>query len=349
MKVLHVLNSDKFSGAENVVCQIIDMFRGNTEIEMAYCSPDGPIAKVLNEKGIDYFPLISLTKKELKKAIEKFQPDIIHAHDMRASYIASKVCHNVILVSHIHNNAFDARKISLKTVAYYFAAKKAEHIFWVSRDALSGYKFRKSIEKKSSVLYNVIDDKALYEKCDTDNNVYDYDIVFVGRMTYAKNVHKFLDVCKSVAKENPNLKVAIVGDGELMDNVKMYCNKLDLNNNVEFLGFRSNPLKIVHDARCFVMTSRWEGLPMCVLEALALGTPVVSTPVGGIKEIIVDGANGFLRDEDGVMAQCIADVITNEALRKQLKENCVKSFAEINDIEHYKNELLNCYTRACCK
>ena len=57
MKVLHLLQSNRFSGAENVVCQIIDMFRTDKDIEMVYCSPDGPIKETLTERKIRFVPL----------------------------------------------------------------------------------------------------------------------------------------------------------------------------------------------------------------------------------------------------------------------------------------------------
>ena len=90
MKILHVLASNKFSGAENVACQIIKMFSDREPgIEMAYCSPKGEIEQALNKEKIDYYPLKKLNKRELKRVIKTFKPDIIHAHDMRASFYSA--------------------------------------------------------------------------------------------------------------------------------------------------------------------------------------------------------------------------------------------------------------------
>ncbi len=344
MKVLHVLNSNRFSGAENVVCQIIEMFRGS-DFEMAYCSPEGEIRQALNERDIAFYPMQSCKVSEVKRVISYYKPDIVHAHDMKATYICSKACKDIKLISHIHNNAFDSRKISLKSIAFYLASKKADHIFWVSENALNGYRFYNAVKKKSSVLYNVIDGNKLVEKMNTDKNDYRYDIVFVGRLTYVKNPQRLLDVCKLVSEANKDVKIAIVGDGELADAAKEYCNTLNLSDNVDFLGFRANPFKIVHDAKCFVMTSHWEGLPMCILEALALGVPVVSTPVGGIKEIIRNGYNGYLSEEDSELSNYILQIISDEKLRDNLGKNCVECFNEINDTGKYKACLEKYYSK----
>ena len=70
MKILHLLASNKYSGAENVVCQIIKMFE--SEVEMVYCSPVGEIENALKEKNVPYLPIASLNKKEVKKVVEEF-------------------------------------------------------------------------------------------------------------------------------------------------------------------------------------------------------------------------------------------------------------------------------------
>ena len=62
------------------------------------------------------------------------------------------------------------------------------------------------------------------------------------------------------------------------EETRAVCQSLGLQKNVQFLGFQSNPIKMVHDSKVMVLTSRWEGTPMCAMEAMAVGTPVVSTP-----------------------------------------------------------------------
>ena len=89
MKILHVLYSNRFSGAENVVCQIIGMMKKVPGVEMIYCSPDGQIREALSERGIAFEPIADLNKSELRRVIAKVKPDVVHAHDMRASFVAA--------------------------------------------------------------------------------------------------------------------------------------------------------------------------------------------------------------------------------------------------------------------
>ena len=342
MKVMHVLNSRIYSGAEKVVCQIIKAFRG--EVEMVYCSPDSDIVRqMLAEQDVTFLPMENMSTKELKRVIAEQKPDLIHAHDMRASFYSALCCGSIPLVSHIHNNAYDARGLSPKTIAYLLAGFKAKHILWVSNSSFEGYAFHKLFAKKSSVLYNIIDTEQIFEKKASDENTYDYDMIYVGRLTYQKDPQRLMRLCARLKEAKPDLKVAIVGTGELEDEVKALCSELGIEENVHFLGFQSNPIKMVHDSKAMILTSRWEGTPMCALEAMALGTPVVSTPSDGMKDLIDDGVNGYLTDDDAVMAEKLLKIMKDTKHRMVLSENTKRKFAQINDAPQYKQAIWDCY------
>ncbi|MBQ3194490.1 MAG: glycosyltransferase [Oscillospiraceae bacterium] len=343
MKVMHVLNSRIYSGAEKVICQIIKSFREDG-VEMVYCSPDSEnVRKMLAEQNVTFLPMQSLTVKNLKKIIDEQKPDLIHAHDMRASFFSALCCGSIPMISHIHNNAYDARGLSPKTIAYLLAGFRARHILWVSNSSYEGYAFHKLFAKKSSVLYNIIDTEQIAEKKAQDVNTYDYDMIYVGRLTFQKDPQRLMRLCARLKESKPDLKAAIVGTGELEAEVKALCEELGIQENVHFLGFQSNPIKMVHDSKAMILTSRWEGTPMCALEAMALGTPVVSTPSDGMKDLIDDGVNGYLTDDDAVMAEKLLKIMNDPDHRRELSENTKKKFALINDAPKYKEAISACY------
>ena len=344
MKVLHVLASNKFSGAENVVCQIMNMFANEADIQMAYCSPDGPIADALKERGLSFISLTKLSKKELKKAVKAYAPDVIHAHDMRASYVVYRAVKKIPYISHIHNNAFDSRGFSLKSLAYLLAGRKAKHIFWVSESSLKGYAYHKKYAKKSSVLYNVIDVDALYKKAELDENTYDYDIAYIGRLTHPKNPQRLMQVLRLVKEKIPKVKMAVVGSGDLEEETKTLASEYNLLENVRFFGFMQNPLKILKESKVMIMTSRWEGTPMCALEAMALGVPIVSTPVDGLKDLIANEENGYLCESNEALAGSIIKIIKDKELQKRFSTVQKEKSLQINDVEKYKKEIEKAYT-----
>ena len=343
MKVLHLLQSNRFSGAENVVCQIIGMMKNEPDIEMVYCSSDGQIREALAERNIRFIPLKRFSIVEIIQVLKNEKPDIIHAHDMRASFYATCACSGIPIISHIHNNAFDSRGLSIKSVAYMLAAMKARHIFWVSQSAFEGYMFKNVFRKKSSVLCNIIDVDALYEKKCLDDMEYDYDVAYVGRLSYPKNPQRLMSVFRLVLEKMPNIKIAVIGTGELEEEIKALAKEYKLNNNVEFLGFQSNPLKMLSDSKVMVMTSRWEGTPMCVLEAMALGVPIVSTPVDGLKDLIINGKNGYLFDGDDKLAEKICEIVENKELHDALGAASKEMICKSQNKETYKEEILSKY------
>lgn len=342
MKVMHVLNSRIYSGAEKVVCQIIHAFQG--EVEMVYCSPESDIVrKMVEGQGVTYLPMKTMSVSELSRVIREQKPDLIHAHDMRAGFFSALCCGKIPLVSHIHNNAYDARGLSPKTVGYLLAGFRAKHIFWVSQSSYDGYAFHKLFARKSSVLYNVIDTDEIYTKLSQDSNTYDYDLIYVGRLTYQKNPQRLLRLCARLKESKPDLKVAIVGTGELEEELKALCKELNLEDTVHFLGFQPNPIKMVAGSKAMILTSRWEGTPMCALEAMALGTPVVSTPSDGMKDLLTDGVSGYLTESDEQMAEDLLKIFTQPEHRQLLAENARKKFDSFNDGEAYKRAIRTAY------
>ncbi|WP_295289376.1 glycosyltransferase [uncultured Catenibacterium sp.] len=346
MRVLHLLQSSRFSGAENVVCQIINMIDNNYDIEMMYCSCDGQIREALNERNIKFLPIRNLTVKEVKRIIKEYKPDLIHAHDMRASFIGALACGNIPIISHIHNNNFDSRGVSLKSIAYLYAALKAKHIFWVSDSSYEGYNFHNLFKKKSEILYNIISIDKLYSKMTLDNNNYDYDIVYLGRITEQKNPLRLMKICKGIVDQLPSVKIAVIGTGDLEDVTHKEVERLELESNVTFLGFQSNPYKILHDSKLMIMTSLWEGTPMCVLEAMSLGVPVVSTPTDGVKIVVDNGKTGYLNETDEGLVNSCKTILTDTMLRENMSDASIKRAKELMDIEKYKKRIKNAYEKA---
>ena len=344
MRILHLLNTGSFSGAENVVCQIIKLFENDNAFEMVYSSMDGDMTLILQEKKIKFFPFPKLTLFGLKKIIRKYKPDVIHAHDRAASCIAALAApFDIKIVSHIHGKFEDMSHITIKSILYEMATLRISHIFWVSKSAFGEYYFKKRIIQKSSVLYNVVDKFELYNKCYKDKNIYNYDIIFLGRLTYPKNPQRLIRVLEKVKKRKEDIKIAVVGTGNLEEDTKKMVCDLRMEKNLDFYGFLQNPFKILKSSKVMIMTSRTEGTPMSVLEAMALGVPLVSTPADGICELIENGRNGFLSDEDEVLAEKLLEIIERPFMREEMSSYTIEKFESISDMAKYKAQLEEIY------
>lgn len=342
-RVMHLLPSNRFSGAENVICQIMSLFSQSDDVEMIYCSPEGEIRQALAERNLPFLPLAGFTRTEIKRAIKCFQPDVIHAHDMRASVAAAAVCGKTKLICHIHNNSLLQRNVNIRSILFCCAAAKAKHIYWVSQSAYNGYVFHKCFQKKSSILYNIVDADKVIERMRLDANAYSYDVVYLGRLLFPKNPQRLLDVFEKVVAMRPDAKLGIIGTGNLEQELREIVEAKGLQKNISFLGFQSNPYKMLHDAKIMLMTSRWEGLPMCVLESMVLGVPVVSTPTDGVKEVVQSGENGFLGETNEVLAEAVIDLLDNEEKRALMGSRAQQHIMKVMDKQRYKTALLKAY------
>lgn len=339
MKVLHLLASNKYSGAENVVCQIIKMFDG--EIEMAYCSPNGEIKKTLENMNIQFFPLEKLNVKNLKKVVAEFKPDIIHAHDIRACTVASRI-KKIKKIAHIHVNNVNMNKVSVRSLILKFISSKFDNIIWVSKSCLDNFKFKESVKNKSLVLENVIDPESVLNKI-KDENVKKFDIIYLGRLTEQKDPLRLVEILSQVKIKLPEIKIALVGDGNLREEVYQKIDELGLQNNVVKFGFLNNPYEVLNQSKLMLMSSLREGTPMCAIESMILGVPVVSTPTDGMKDLIINKKNGIIYTTN---EQAVSNIVW--LLKSAQELNKMSSFAKdfatkYNDLSGYKQKIKKVY------
>ena len=148
---------------------------------------------------------------------------------------------------------------------------------------------------------------------------------------------------EQVISTDKSITAAVIGSGDLASEISNLVDIKKLQSNIDLLGYSNNPLPKVKNAKVFLMTSRWEGTPMCVLEALAIGTPVVSTPVDGVNDLIVNGENGFLSNDDVILAKKTVEIIKNDSLRREMSEKAKMQSEIYNSITSYKNKLMEIY------
>lgn len=156
--------------------------------------------------------------------------------------------------------------------------------------------FFKIKEKKLCTIYNPVDIKSLVtieEDYTFDKEFSDYfNIVTMGRLTYQKGQWNLIYAIKDIVVQYPKVRLYILGDGELKNELEELVKKLELEEHVFFLGFISNAHKFLRQCDLFVLTSLFEGLGNVLLEAMALGLPVISTDCkSGPREIIAPNSN----------------------------------------------------------
>ena len=321
MKVMHVLNTGAFSGAENVAISIITYL--NMEIESVYVSPEGSIGDILNKNNIHYYPIKHLSLHNLRRAITSEKPDIIHAHDFTASII-SAICGGAIpVISHLHNNPPWIKKICFKSIVYGVSCIKYDKIFVVSESILREYIFGEKIQKKVQVIGNPILTKQIKKKALQAERKSTFDIVFLGRFTLQKDPEAFLNIIKCVREKLSSISVAMIGTGEMFDEIQEKIKIMNLGDTIKCLGFIDNPYGILCRSKLLCIPSRWEGFGLVAIEALALGKPVVAANVGGLPNIVSDGCGKICNCIEEYVDE-IVELLRDENYYKQASEEAVK-------------------------
>lgn len=342
-KVVHILNSKAYAGAENVVINIIKKMREIYGYEFLYISPKGNIEDVLIKNNINYILLDKIDSKGIKKVIKSYKPDIIHAHDFTTSIIASKNIKNIPIISHLHNNRPWIKKINLRSCIYYLSSFKYNRILGVSKSIFDEYIFSKSIKSKSVVIGNPIDLQNILKKSSMhEEDIKFYDIVYLGRLSEAKNPERFIEIIDTICNENRNIKAVMIGDGELKEICQNKIKILGLEKNIDMLGFIQNPYCILKNSKVQCMTSKWEGYGLAAIESLSLGVPVVASNVGGLKEIVNEECGKLCNSNDEFVSEIIS-LISNDDIRACKSKNAKERAEKLDNIDYYMKSLDEIY------
>lgn len=341
MKVIHVLNSNKYSGAENVAITIIKEL--NDEMECFYVCPRGPIEEVLKKESIKYVPIKKLSVKEINKVIREYNPDIIHAHDFRASIICSKTNFKGKIISHIHQTPMFLKTWNLKSILYYFSINKYQKIIGVANAIVENCIFANKMMPKYITICNCINKNEILKKTQETEIKEIYDLAFFGRLEPVKNPMQFLEIIKALKNQNLNIRAVIIGDGTLMDECKKYISDNQMKKNVKLTGFKKNPFPILSKTKIIISTSVWEGIPMSILECGALNKPILNNGVGGLNEVFYK-MKYMICKTDYEYEEKIKELLSNEKIYKKCEKQIEINMKPYYNTDNYFDNIRKVYS-----
>lgn len=239
----------------------------------------------------------------LYRSIKEEKVDILHSF-MFTSNTWGRICGVLLKIPVI---IASERSMDLWKKWYHFKIDKilgnfTKKIICVSEEVKNYYLKRTELpESKFAVIENGVNleeiERVEYrEELREEFGIEEEDFVILtgGRLCKEKSIDVLLSVVPEIRKEIKNLKILIVGEGEEKRNLVEIVKKLKIENSVFFTGFRKDIFSIIKISDIVVLTSKWEGMPNLILEGMALKKAVISTDIGGSKEIIEDGVNGLL-------------------------------------------------------
>ena len=269
---------------------------------------------------------------KLYKLLRKEKPDIVHTHTAKAGTVG-RIAARMALVPQVyhtfHGHIFHSYFSPLKTKIFIFIERflsllSTKIIVISEKQKEEILSFGIAPENKLTVI-------PLGFELNTFRLVENYWhkaysipqhiklIGIVGRLVPVKNHMFFMECAKAIANKRSDVAFIIIGDGELKESLEAKAKQLDLAHMVIFPGFLTDLSRIYSDLDIVTLTSDNEGTPVTLIEAMALGKPVVSMAVGGISDIIEDGVMGHLvyARNAAVFAAKVIDLLDNPPKAQQ--------------------------------
>ncbi|MBN9416386.1 MAG: glycosyltransferase family 4 protein [Candidatus Eremiobacteraeota bacterium] len=267
---------------------------------------------------------------QMIRVIRLYKPDLLHSHTSKAGFtarLAARLCDVPLVVHTIHELPQNATRSRLKKTLYWAMEKLAagwcDHLITVSRVNREQI-LRERIcrpEKLSLIpgglqLQNYQGGGVIPWTLPADAIV----MGMAGRLEAAKGHEDLLRAFARLAPQNPRLHLVVMGTGHLRGQLEQLRDDLGLQERAHFLGWVEDLVSAMAALDLFVLSSHYEGLGVVLLEALALGRPVVSTRVGGTQDIIEDGVTGLFapaHDPAG-LARAVQRLLDDPALAARL-------------------------------
>ncbi|WP_447859191.1 glycosyltransferase [Nitrospira calida] len=301
---------------------------------------DFAITRKARELGLTYYeipergkfdPSVLLT---LRKLIVKHDINLVHPHDYKSDlfcYLVSRLLRKrpLALISTAHNWAMMGLRGELYRRLDLFVMRYFDHLIAVSDATKSAMVNAGLPSEKITVIHNAVDTTVWAPRvANTFRSEFGLEGVFpligyVGRITEEKNLKMWLRVAANIAQRYPEARFVIVGDGaspRLHTELQKLATALNIADRVVFTGYRQDLQNVYAALDVFFMTSCREGLSNSILEAMAMGLPVVATDVGGTRELIENGNSGYLLpvgDSTG-MTEALINLLGDPCLRTQM-------------------------------
>lgn len=260
-------------------------------------------ARVFYQKSLKKFPNL-LYKRKLKG--KKYDIEFAAIHGMRDEILNSPLKSSKKIVW-IHNDLSEVKGYSETEIKKFFGFDKimviSEKIEKLFHDLAESETQKKKIVK----IYNPLDTKEILIKSNKEviNYTFDKEIptfISVGTVFPQKGFDRLLKVHKKILDEGFKHKILIVGDGYDFENIKKLKNDLKIDETATMLGFTDNPYPYFKNADFYILSSRYEGFPTVLFEAITLKKKIIATEVSGVNEMLNDGELGLIveNSEEGI-------------------------------------------------
>jgi glycosyltransferase involved in cell wall biosynthesis len=347
MKILYVITGADIGGAQRHVMHLVEWFQQNGDVVEVVTGEEGPLVDWLLAKRIvvKVIPIPRTIQPKtdwgaflkLRSHLRQNAYDVIHSHSSKAGIIgrlAASVCRVPKIVFTAHGFVFTDPTLSIKKKAFYIFLERLFGGLSTDIITVSHYDHRAGSDiglsrKKLHIIHNGIPVQNLlpvaeWDKKQTRLRASEKKIIgFVGRFASEKNIDMIIRTAE-LFKHNgkiDDLEFWLIGDGKLKAHYRRVVSEKGLSEWVRFLGNQDDVISWMDQMHLLLITSHKEGLPYVLLEAMGRGLPVISTDVGGIKEVLdPSGEHGLMipLNDDQKMYDKINKLLSDSSLREML-------------------------------
>jgi glycosyltransferase involved in cell wall biosynthesis len=336
MRLLHINTEKTWRGGEQQTFNLLKGLKDKGIFSHLVCQPGSPMAEAAKRAHIKFFPIAMRGEADLlagiriRALINKFKYDILHSHTSHAHLLAFLASFGDkarrIVTRRVDFSIFRHSFLKLSGIKYRYMADFYIAISHKIKDVLvnDGISAGRIFVVPSGINPNRFDGVAKDYLIDEFNIKPNEQVVInVAHLAGHKGQQYLVKAIPLVLSEIPTVRFFIIGEGELMSELQALSGSLGLKDKLSFTGFRGDVGAFYHIADLFVMSSVQEGLGTAVLDALALGKPVVATDSGGIPEIIHDGETGKLVNsaDSASLAEGIIEMLNHTDRAKQMAIN----------------------------
>jgi L-malate glycosyltransferase len=367
VNICHLISGDLWAGAEVQTYTLLKALKHKDSVSISVVAlNEGMLAQRLRWSGFDV-AVIDENKSgfwgilnQVKEHLRDRDIDILHTHRYKENILGAllkKKGYAKQLIQTVHGitehfSGLDRFKMDFYTrLNRHFSKKYFDRILTVSYDIENKIK-GKFNNNQILTIHNAIDIENIRPvkkptQIRQELGIDEGAIVFgvAGRMAPIKGYDIFLEAASNILKRLPHSVLVLAGDGPLKVGLEKIAENLGITTQVRFTGFREDITDILGALDIFVISSYYEGIPMVLLEAMALGRPVVATRVGGIPEVIEDGISGILvaSGDAGALSEACQKIASEPNLRRALAEQAPKRISKEFSLEQQVDRILRAY------
>lgn len=321
MRICHIISGDLWAGAEVMCARLLSGLAEIQGLELsAILLNEGKLAEQIRISGIPLevvdetrMGFLRITKR-VHEILKERKPDIIHTHRLKENflgYFSSRISDREIpLICTQHG--LDEPKASAKwrvisKANLYFLSTRFNRVVAVSNDMRNVLTEKYLLpERKVVVIHNGTDPPVRNPPHPGNSS---FVIGSAGRFFPVKDYPLFVDVCSEIHRHAKDIRFELAGEGPELERISEKIRYAGLQDVFCLKGFVEDMSSFYTGLDLYVNTSLHEGFPMSILEAMSHGLPIVAPKKGGIKEVVVDGLNGYLiegRDSMRFAQKCLA-------------------------------------------